>query len=77
MQNFDDDWNTLEDLVFSTISPDEVHTLMTNWGGTSYRELIEALGLYMRLQETRKAAARKLSLEEMATIRNCGTYTLH
>ena len=76
MQNFDDDWTVLEDLVFSTISPDDVHTIMANWGGTSYPQLIEALGLFIRLQETRRAKERRLTLDEMAQVRAVGTYTL-
>lgn len=76
MQNFDDTWEELEDLVFSTISPDDVHTIMANWGGIDYPLLIQALGLFIRLQESRKAEEKKLTLDEMAMVRNVGTYTL-
>lgn len=72
----DDDFNAMEDLVFSAITPSEVHSIMADWGGTSYPLLIQALALLLRLQEGQKAAAKKLTLEEMATVRNVGTYTL-
>lgn len=74
--NNDPEWVELEDLVFSTISPAEVHTLMADWGGTNYSLFIQALGILLRHQEQKRADDRKLTLEEMVLARNCGTYTL-
>lgn len=71
-----EDFNAMEDDVFSAISPSDVHAIMADWGGTSYPLLIQALALLLRLQEAQKAAAKQLTLEEMATVRNVGTYTL-
>lgn len=66
----------LEDVVFSVIPPGDVHFILSEWSGTSYPLLIEALGLYLRLKEVQKAAEKRLTLEEMALVRNVGTYTL-
>ena len=70
------DFEKMEDLVFSSISPGDVHFILSEWSGASYPKLIEALALYLSLKEVRQAAIRKLTLEEMTLVRNVGTYTL-
>lgn len=74
--NNDPEWVELEDLVFSVLSPADVHAMMADWGGTNYSLFIQALGILLRHQEQKRAEDRKLTLEEMALARNCGTYTL-
>ena len=72
-----DDLSRMEDIVFSAIPPGDVHFIKSEWSGTSYPQLIEALALYLTLKEAHKAAAKRLSPEEIATVRNCGSYSLH
>jgi hypothetical protein len=74
--NNDPEWVELEDLVFSVLSPADVHAMMADWGGTNYTLFIQALGILLRHQEQQKASARRLTLEEMALVRNVGSYTL-
>jgi hypothetical protein len=76
MKSYEEDWNELEDLVFAAITPLDVHELMADWGGISYPSFVEAIGLFLRLQEKRKAETKKLTLDEMTLVQNCGTYTL-
>lgn len=71
-----DDLSEMEDIVFAAVAPGDVHFIMSEWDGTDYRLLIQALGLYLSLKEVQKAAAHQLSLEEMTLVRNVGTYTL-
>ena len=73
----DPEWAALEDLVFSVISPADVHALMADWGGINYALFIQALGLLLRHQEQKKAESRRLTLEEMALVQNIGSYALH
>lgn len=71
-----DDLSRMEDIVFSAIPPGDVHFIKSEWSGTSYPQLIEALALYLTLKEAHKAAEKRLTLEETQLVRNCGTYTL-
>ena len=67
----------MEEVVFASIPPGEVHLILSEWSGTNYFLLIEALFLHLNIKEVKKAARVGVNTaDEMILIRACGTYTL-
>ena len=67
----------MEDVVFASIPPEEVHLIFSEWSGNNYLRLIEALFLYLNMKEVKKASRFGVATaDEMMLIRVVGTYTL-